>query len=819
MSALLMVLLALKGANSISSNCINFDLALEICYECDLGFFLSSDICLTSCPTGFLDNGLGGCDQSYASLQLINTKFYEVKNLASIEIGDFSASSLIISDPVGNFVPTLDRGCYSHKSSFISSNSNIFLSPKFTLKLYIKPMSTGVILSLADTLIVTIVGISINVNLNVYSQSSSSESLVTSSTLINLNNWQKLEFIISAESSTTISCQIILNSVANVEYFSNSEILQSALGNIYLGDSMSIDPMKGFYYLIEFWNEINTNELPVFYLNDCDYLNYFNGSHCLPCDPNCGEVNCVRPSDCITCPYSSCSSCSGYSISDCLSCDNGETAPHCCDYLCSSCTSLGLCSTCQPGNHQTFSVCVAVLPSGYTSDQAIPSSAIFLNFMQNPFINYFGSFSSSNYPNKVRSRGAYFNGNSTLLNSYRFVLAVKFSIVLLLKSEKNDRMPLVYLPGFFSIYSTGDFINATLVKFDGVKQNYLSSGDFNDFEWVYVTVIVDNDGVFTTFTVFINQDQRSQKTCTGLMRMDEVYLYLGTDLQDNFVGFLTSFEVFIGSLDLYGFTAVKCSNYWDGSCIEDCPYLSYLENSQCLTCSATCTENCVRGSACTLCYDPKCDQCDSYLSGTCTLCQIGYQVLSGSCSCMDVSICGTCDPSCLTCLGSGIFNCTSCSTTYKKVYNGFCLSACPSPCSSNSTTCICSADQVFDLKLESISFYSPLGYFTSGTDGSSFDTNDPLMQDKRGAYFKSSSFMKQSLVLSQIFLLNLWVKVEVAGSFIRKTKFYIEFLANGVVETGFWMSGMKFTLQVNFVFGVWGNLKMTMDCVNINWKD
>ena len=244
-----MVLFALKGACAQSPSCINFNVASDLCEECDTGFLLSYGICLLFCPTGFLDDSSGGCSQDYSSLQLINTKFYEVTNLSGDDIGDFAASSIISSDPVVNFVPTLDRGCYSHKSSFIYSYENIFLSPHFTLKLYIKPTSTGLILSLENVLKLDIVGSDIRLLLNTFSQSTNSDHLIESYSSINMNYWLRVMFSISADTSTIISIEVNINYVITTEYFTQSEILQLASAKMYLGDSTTADSMSGFTIL------------------------------------------------------------------------------------------------------------------------------------------------------------------------------------------------------------------------------------------------------------------------------------------------------------------------------------------------------------------------------------------------------------------------------------------------------------------------------------------------------------------------------------------------------------------------------------------
>ena len=97
-------------------------------------------------------------------------------------------------------------------------------------------------------------------------------------------------------------------------------------------------------------------------------------------------------------------------------------------------------------------------------------------------------------------------------------------------------------------------------------------------------------------------------------------------------------------------------------CIPNCSFSSFLNTTiqECKNCTADCTTGCRNQENCTLCIDPYCASCSSYLLDSCVECDSGYEVYNYSCIlCNSTSyyssidkICEICPERCASCISS-----------------------------------------------------------------------------------------------------------------------------------------------------------------------
>ena len=822
MYPLIILIAIIPLTKSSSAYCQNFDTSSSTCSLCESKYFLSYGICQLECPTGFLPSSNQICSQFSTSLQIFQTNFFETLKLSSSTVGDFKTVSENFYSYSKNLIPTgPDRGFYSHSTSNLISKSKISVSPSFTIKAYLKPISAGTIFKYSDIIKVSVVGSTISFSLLIYSQSSQNEISIKINSQVSLDSWIRLMIVSSTLNSNSILKKIQINDAVNSATSYNSEIGKRLSDFFYIGDFESIKSVEGFFYKLELWNQALSDGFGLMDVGDCPYLSFWNGVTCAECMAECGEINCVRGSDCVTCPLSSCSVCEGYGEEDCLVCENGESKPYCCDFLCLRCGVFEKCLECKDGSFLSFGICVLRLPDGYNGIENSVISALDISFMQRNWSSYYSPFTSDSYPAKVKGRGIYFNGNTFLLSESEFSLSVNFSIVILLKIEENHSMPILYFPNYLKLCTSEKTLSLNLTDYTGVISNFVISTNLPLSSWFYLTVIAVPSYKSTSISIYNNKNLLSSATSLGYFRMEGVKFNLGSAQSEFLVGFINALQIYIGVIDLNSYNPIICSSSLITDCIEDCPYMSYFSSSTCQECPNPCSQNCVRSETCNQCDDIGCSKCTSFLSHTCTECHPGYYLSSGDCICQTAEPCLTCSWPCHSCSGPLTTDCVSCSSSSKYLHQGSCLSFCPSPCTSSPTGCICSTRQVFNLRFNQLNSFSNFQGFDLGSNNLDYDQNDPLPQDHRGIYFSKSSYMKSKLVLANEFYFDFWIRVEAQGRFFQKSKFLIEFLDSGLVRTQIQVQNFLVDVETGVWFGRWENFKLKVvdwgNGVQVDW--
>ena len=540
LSFLILSSLVLKAYGD-PSFCTIYNSVDDLCEECFPGSLISFGLCLPECPTGYTSSGLD-CFQSNSSLKIIGTNFYETASISGSVIGDFQTTVNDFSDINTNLVPTDNRGFYAQSSSNLVSTSIFYLSPFFTIKLYIRPTGFGKILEMENFLIISITNSGIERSLKVVEQSTLNEIMSTITGNIILGQWIRVLITFSSTTSTLMNEEMFVNDIStSASSSSGYEIGKTASMNIFIGDAHNSGTAAGFYYKIEIWNLIEYQTYADLGLSICDFTEYFDGNNCIACQSPC--VTCTRTTDCSICYFSECSICDGYGKDQCSSCTNGETSPYCCDYLCESCINKGQCMVCKSGTFRTFDICVLSLPTGFTSSISIPLQIFSVNFMQNNFSNYFAPLKTSMAPKKARGRGVYFNGNSFLSSQTTIILAASFSVQLLINIiQSSTRNPIIAIPGALKVFTldpvieitTNNYMNSTLINTIGAP--------IQTQTWMYLTIKASPSLESTSVSIYSNSVQIMFITVPGLFRMSEAAFILGLDQAYFFIGFIYSFE-------------------------------------------------------------------------------------------------------------------------------------------------------------------------------------------------------------------------------------------------------------------------------------
>ena len=603
MLSFIILLSSLFKADGNPTFCTIYNSVDDMCEECNQGRFLSFGICLPECPTGYTVFN-SDCVQSSSSLKIIETNFYETASIYGNSIGDFKTTTNDFSDITISLVPTDNRGFYGQITSNLISTSTFYLNPYFTIKLYVRPTGLGKILEIESFLIISVTSFRISSSLRVIKQSNLNEIMASITGSIILGEWIRVLITCSSTTSTILNGKMFINDISTSTSHSGYEIGETVSSNIFIGDVYNSGTAEGFYYKIEIWNEIELQTYADLGLSICDFTEYLDGNNCIACQSPC--TVCRRATDCSICYFIECSNCDGYGKEQCSSCTNGEASPYCCDYLCESCINRGQCSTCQTGTFLTFDICVSNLPTGFISSIDTPLVVLSVNFMENNFSNYYAPLISSMLPKKSRGRGVYFNGNSYLSSENTIVLAASFSIQILLKIVSSlSRNPIIVVLGALKLFTLDPVIEITTNDYMNSTVTSSLDAPIPTLAWLYLTITAYPSSQSTSVSIYSNSGQIGMLTVPGFLRMSEAVFILGLDESNFFNGFIYSFEFYIGLIDLSTAIVNYCQSGVLTGCVEDCSFTSYYEDFLCYMCLSSCTEGCVKGTDCSLCYETR----------------------------------------------------------------------------------------------------------------------------------------------------------------------------------------------------------------------
>ena len=121
------------------SDSLNYNCNTPSCATCSSGLNYLSKSCLSTCPQGYLSNGVS-CQCSSCSLTLFSVSFYQYRDFSANTVGVFrTPSNLAFSDSSQAApIPTKERGFYFATTSSLISNTIGAVGPDFSIALAIR---------------------------------------------------------------------------------------------------------------------------------------------------------------------------------------------------------------------------------------------------------------------------------------------------------------------------------------------------------------------------------------------------------------------------------------------------------------------------------------------------------------------------------------------------------------------------------------------------------------------------------------------------------------------------------------------------------
>lgn len=417
----------------------------ETCVMCDPSNKVTLlGICLETCPTGYSDLS-GKCEGTSSSVFYI-----KLDDTIKGSLLDSKSNIRVITGLTSEFYPYYElsdpiavknRGYYFNGiSTFMQfdDNSNLILSPSFTLTLWTFPKGPGTIFSKQyeenpsfqlELNSNKTMKISIKLTNNDYI------SEVFTDSNIKFFEWNFLGVTLTLQDDLSTLITIAINKEVKTSLLGVSPfidyIYQSTytIGANYNSSHLLENFYQGYIRSIQIWNfpkdplsEILSNcegsceicPKSGTCLNNCEYFQYYSGD-CNNCSETC-STGCVRQEDCNLCLDRLCEKCSDYSLTGCYKCvdgavmkdgeckcENGETQikengnfyckVNCMEY-CSGCYSMqnGDCWDCKEGYYlENSGLCLPQCQTGYEPEGSqcnpITQNSKILHFVFNSTVN------------------------------------------------------------------------------------------------------------------------------------------------------------------------------------------------------------------------------------------------------------------------------------------------------------------------------------------------------------------------------------------------------------------------------------------------
>ncbi|CAG9335153.1 unnamed protein product [Blepharisma stoltei] len=393
------------------------------CTACFSGyyFFAPTGQCLVECPSGYSTNSAGkACDwSSDLGIGLDLTDQVRLDTVSGFNVGSVNTNiypdwNLDAKDPI----PSYKRGYYFYQSNYLYST--VVIAPSFTISLWAKPLSAGVLLTkytLSDILKISIVSSGYPL-LSVTFSDSSSLTLTTPTNII--SSWNFLSFTGQVQNDGKTKLSLYINTAAFAVTTTSSLIYfkDTNTGILYIGN----DETSGTLGLYGFLARVNIYSS---YSHQSDDYSTSCGGGCSVCPANnqclsncavneypdsctvclagCSQ-GCVSNLSCRLCRDKECYSCTTFS-GECTSCITNAYKPvdHCmcltnaiwisstqscelCNAVCATCSTLKIdgCLTCIAGHYLIQSLCISFCPTGYVINgnncDADPTYTAFLVF-------------------------------------------------------------------------------------------------------------------------------------------------------------------------------------------------------------------------------------------------------------------------------------------------------------------------------------------------------------------------------------------------------------------------------------------------------
>lgn len=512
----------------------------ESCTYCDPSTkAISQGVCLQYCPSGYSKLS-GKCDGEPSSIFHI-----KLDKIIKGSITDFTSNIKLTTGLSSEFYPfyeladpiaTKNQGYYFNGLSNymkFDENSELMLSPSFSIAVWINPYGPGTIFSKQYEGSKSFqIEINSNATLKISVKLAYSEviSETISDSFVEFFEWNYIgvTLILQEDLSTLISVTVnkeaktgFLGSAPFIDYFYMSTC---TIGANYNASQVLENHFQGYIQSIQIWNypasvlnEISTDcegsceicPKSGICLNNCKYYQYFS-NNCTNCSQSCID-GCVRQEDCNLCFDRLCESCFDYSSTGCTKCVNGAVMKNgecqcengdvqvkdngnyyckvnCMEY-CKGCYSMqnGDCYDCNEGFYLEGSgLCLPQCQTGYK-----PQGVNCVPVRSNEKILYFVFNSTVNQPiDSIFGIPAYMGSSDQYIPNF----------------DSNDPVPL---------YHRGLYFNG--------NSNYLTIGNnSNDLQYIVF-------GNTHSIQLWMRPMQQSENSCLYSKESSSQYMYLYLD--------------------------------------------------------------------------------------------------------------------------------------------------------------------------------------------------------------------------------------------------------------------------------------------------
>ena len=717
------------------SSCSSF----WMCNSCNSGYYNLAGICLNYCASG-------SCT-SLTTAALIDEVFDTFLGSYSGFVTGANANTYhpFNSPDTDDPMPIDNRGLYFTPATSLN-NPSVLLAYTFTIGVWTLPTSGNIFTKGSEVNLASdgTFAVQLLSETSVPSSSMSSSPGLSSWTFITIT----VEFITDTTSITT--------TINNSQYFSSTflnQIFQDlSQSTLVLGNAYT-----GFIYGIKLWNtavysfttevdnKICGTGIGFSCLLTCSYDEYYTIA-CESCDSSCIS-GCVRNPSCDVCADDLCLLCTSFT-SPCSSCPTQTSLSSgvCCQLGCLSCSTFWVCSSCDAGYYALNSICLDYCTSGSCTSL---TAAALIDVVFDTFLGSYSGFvtgaNANTYypfnnpetddPLPIEGRGLYFTPG-TSLNNPGILLAYSFTIGIWVLPASGT----IFTKGSeVSLDSSGVFTTQILSK--TAVTSLITASPTPITGWGFIAITVEFLTDTTSITATINNSQYFYSTY-----LDQIFKDVSQSpivIGNSYTGYVYGFKLWNSAVYSFSYEVNDeiCGAAGGFACLIVCGYEEYYSSS-CVSCLASCTLGCVRGTSCDVCQSDLCLICTSF-GNTCTACVSGITLSNGVC----------CQLGCNSC--SDYWVCDSCNVGYNNL-GGICLDYCASgSCTSLTATAL--IDVHFD------AFQGSYSGFVTGTSSSTYypfnspETDDPIPVFNRGLYFDiGTSLNNPSILLAYTFTAGIW---------------------------------------------------------------
>lgn len=639
--------------------CLECDASGFMCQVCKSPWVLQEELCLTQCSSGFTLS-MNICSlTSELVLDLDFRDYIVLGSLGNVLIGNNEENLYPDFDPHDPW-PNKNRGYFFHSTAYVTYN--LALSPKFTLCFWVMPVSDGIFfnkLSINNQISLSFNSGQVAFHLKIGSEEANIITIYT------VGEWIYYSVILNSQSSHS-DIQSYLGNIADTQGVIN-EFLDNQDGIIEIGYSNDRNGFQGFLWMLQVYNQPNTDFPLSSFLPLSSCLLYEYPPNCLACPSSCTKG--CNDNYCNQCPdklcyrcqsytsicnecsdhssltndvcqcdfhyfnddnvckecYSNCKACGGANMDNCLECfDNLSLIEN---KLCGKC-GIGytlINNTCLLTSNLFFSLNLNNTISGQIKDSA--SGIEVLTGTTAKFYPYY----EPTDPVSAFLRGFYFNGTSSYLKvSEKFILPYTFKLSLWINSL-NPSGVLIQKSGFL-MYLQDTYLYIKLNLTESIIM-YQSPTPIRINNWHRIFLTLDFSGNTSTLSHI------ATTTSEGYFIDYSPGAFIGKGDLEFFYGFI--YKLIIGVIQ-ESRSLIECLDVCeecleDGYCIPNCPIDSYWVGphyNNCTECPNLCGNGCRNNESCSLCNDEKCLDCDNLENqSNCNSCAEGTQ-LNGICECL-----------------------------------------------------------------------------------------------------------------------------------------------------------------------------------------